>query len=238
MHHSSGINKKKNKSWLVLLTAEFIFLLPLSIALFLSVASVYIVFISKNPMFDEKIFRIVSAFVTTSITYFFLFITFLGKHSFLIPAYLVLLAWFLLKRNKFFFLKTLFLSLSSLGLMLLLKNTIQRARPVDPLLESVNGYSFPSGHALMSMVFYGLLIYIIHKEVRNRLASSMVCIFIALLILMIGFSRIYLRVHYTTDVIAGLSIGFIWLTLSLRISNKIESLRAMNKNKSGIINRD
>ena len=115
------------------------------------------------------------------------------------------------------------IALGSLGLMLMLKLIIHRARPADPLLKMVRGYSFPSGHALMSMVFYGLLIYIIRHELKNRLVGGVISIFLMFLILMIGFSRIYLRVHYATDVIAGLAIGFIWLFLSLGVINRINN---------------
>ena len=223
------MKQENNKGWLFLLSVELIILLLLAIALFLLVFSVSVVFIGKNRVFDENVFNFISHFVTASRTHFFLFITSLGKHSFLVPAYLILLAWFFFRRNKLFFAKVFVLSLSSLGLMWLLKNIIQRARPDNPLLEMVSGYSFPSGHALMSMVFYGLLIHIIRHEVSNRLVSGVASFLLLLLILMIGFSRIYLRVHYTTDVLAGLSAGFIWLILSLWIIKKLEAGLASGK---------
>ena len=221
--------QEKNKGWQFLLTAEFNNLLLLAIALLLLFFSVSVVFISNNRVFDENVFAYISHYVTASLTHFFLFITFLGKHSFLIPAYLVLLAWFFFKRNKLFFIIVLVLSLSSLGLMLLLKNIIQRARPDNPLLEMVSGYSFPSGHALMSVVFYGVLIYIAWRFIQNLWLRWGIISLLLLLILLISFSRIYLRVHYATDVLAGLSVGFIWLIFSLWIIKKAEAVLASGK---------
>lgn len=194
----------------------------LAAALLLLAFSVHVVFISNNHGFDEKVFAYISHHVSASRTDFLTFITYSGKHSFLIPAYLTLLAWFLFRKNKWYSVRVLALSLSSLSLMLFLKHSIQRARPDNPLLAQVSGYSFPSGHALMSVVFYGLLIYITWHELSNRWLRRVFIILLLLLILLISFSRIYLRVHYATDVLAGLSVGFIWLVLSLWMIKKIE----------------
>ena len=193
--------------------------------------SVHIVFITKDHGFDEKVFTYISQHISAAHTDIMTFISFLGKHSFLIPAYLLLLAWFYLRKNKWHSVRVLALSLGSLLLMLFLKHTIQRARPDNPLLEHVSGYSFPSGHALMSVVFYGILIYIIWQELRKCWLKWSIIILLLSLILLIGFSRIYLRVHYTTDVMAGLSIGYIWLVLSLWLIKKMETREALSKNK-------
>jgi undecaprenyl-diphosphatase len=141
----------------------------------------------------------------------------------------LLLGYFLIRKNKRFSIRVLSLSLSSLCLMLVLKSSTQRTRPENPLLQAVNGYSFPSGHALMSVIFYGLLIYIAWHEIKNIWLRRITVVFLALLILFIGFSRIYLRVHYASDVIAGLSVGFIWLAASLWLINQIEARRARRK---------
>ena len=90
------------------------------------------------------------------------------------------------------------------------------------LIGDVRGYSFPSGHALIGIVFYGLFIYIIWHEVKQKWLKIFLIVVLILLILLISFSRIYLRVHYPSDVIAGLAIGFIWLVLSLQIVHRIE----------------
>src|SRR5678810_1097061 len=91
------------------------------------------------------------------------------------------------------------------------------ARPDIPVIEKVGGYSFPSGHALIGVVFYGLVIFVIWHEVKQKWLKIALTIFFVLFILLISFSRIYLRVHYASDVIAGIAVGFIWLVLSLNI---------------------
>jgi undecaprenyl-diphosphatase len=158
-------------------------------------------------------------------------ITFLGKHEFLIPANLVLIAYFLfIRRHRWYSIKVPAIALSSLALMYVLKNLFGRERPLVPLLEQARGLSFPSGHALMSVTFYGLLAYIAYKSVKNKAAKWTLVIFLLVLIHLIGFTRIYLRVHYFSDVLAGFATGFIWLAFSIWMLNRLEkfSRRKLN----------
>jgi len=213
----------------ILFLKEFLMEICLSLALLSFSFAVRAAFFSSAHDFDNAIFSFVKRHVTTHNTDFLFFITNLGNHNFLIPANILLLIYFLIRKNKRFSIRVISLSLSSLCLMLVLKSSIQRIRPENPLLQAVNGYSFPSGHALMSVVFYGLLIYIAWHEIKNRWLQSVAVVLLALLILFIGFSRIYLRVHYASDVIAGLSVGLIWLIGSLWLINQIEARRAKRK---------
>src|SRR6201999_1635669 len=121
-----------------------------------------------------------------------LFITFLGSHTFLIPANLFLIFYFLLVRHQnWFSIRVITIALSSLVLMFLLKYLFHRKRPLSPLLKAAKGLSFPSGHSIMAVTFYGLLLYtLLHTAdtswLKLLLGSLLVC-----LILLIGFSRIY-----------------------------------------------
>jgi len=99
---------------------------------------------------------------------------------------------------------------------LLLKLIVARQRPtlLNPLL-TLPDYSFPSGHAMGSMAFYGLLAYLIIRRVplwRWRVAAAMIA---SVLILLIGFSRMYLGVHYFSDVLGGYAAGFVWLVITI-----------------------
>lgn len=98
-----------------------------------------------------------------------------------------------------------------------------RSRPEAPLLFEAQGYSFPSGHAIMSVTFYGLMIYIINATVKAKLWRWLLTLFFALFIIAIGFSRVYLRVHYASDVIVGFIVGLLWLLISLFILKRIEA---------------
>lgn len=160
-------------------------------------------------------------------------ITFLGNDAFLIPANLLLILFFIVnKRHKDALVVTV-VALSSLGLMFLLKNSFQRIRPEEAMVQGIKNYSFPSGHALMSLAFYGLLIIYAARHIQNRILRQSIYLLLGFIILLIGFSRIYLNVHYTTDVIAGFSIGVCWLIFCLWAMQKItEGSKNENNNKA------
>lgn len=99
------------------------------------------------------------------------------------------------------------------GLNLLLKNIVERPRPIGYRLIDETGYSFPSGHSMISTAFYGLIIYFIWKNVKNAKLKYISCILLALLILLIGVSRIYLGVHYASDVLGGFTISVAYLII-------------------------
>lgn len=103
----------------------------------------------------------------------------------------------------------------------ILKNTLRRPRPIDYRLIEETGYSFPSGHSMASMAFYGLLIYLIYKNIKNKYLKWSLIIFLGTLIVAIGASRIYLGVHYTSDVLAGFLISIAYLILYTSIVSKL-----------------
>jgi undecaprenyl-diphosphatase len=225
IHH---ISKRVKKFWamLALLSIEMIVLL----AVFLAALIIFIIvtrhiFILKDENFDFRVFAYLESYVSEANNRAMLFITFLGKHEFLIPANIALLIYFLfIKKHRWFSIKVPAIALSSLALMIVLKNLFGRSRPDIPLLEEAKGLSFPSGHALMSVTFYGLLIYITWNMVKKTWLKWTLSIFFAVLIFLIGFSRIYLRVHYPSDVIAGFSVGFLWLAIAIYTVKRIEKL--------------
>lgn len=94
-----------------------------------------------------------------------------------------------------------------------LKMLIQRPRPSFPHLVIESGFSFPSGHAMASLGFYGFLIYLIWQTNINKKVKIGVTIILSILILLIGLSRIYLGVHYFTDVVAGFICSTIYLLI-------------------------
>ncbi|HZI53240.1 MAG TPA: phosphatase PAP2 family protein [Chitinophagaceae bacterium] len=213
---------KEKKNWLSILTIEFLFVLLLLLALIIFIYAIRMVFIIEKTDFDENVFGAIAPYTSPGLTTFMLFITFLGKHDLLIPLNFVLIAFFIYRKEKWFATRIASLSLSSLMLMFTLKLFFQRARPDLPVIGDVRGYSFPSGHALMSVVFYGLFIHMIWHEVKTKWLRILLIAILTVLILLIGFSRIYLRVHYPSDVMAGIAVGFIWLVLSLNIIHRIE----------------
>ena len=118
------------------------------------------------------------------------------------------------------------------GINFLLKNILQRPRPTEFRLIDESGYSFPSGHSMVSMAFYGFLIYLIYKYVKNKKLKVILITFLSLLIFSIGISRIYLGVHYTSDVIGGFLIAISYLIIYTRIVKRLVLEGSNSKNNS------
>jgi len=210
------------KSWYSIFTIEIFLVLFLLFALIIFIYAARMVFILQDSHFDDRVFNSIKPYINPGMTRFMEVITFLGKHNLLIPLNFVLIAFFIYKKQKWFAVRITALSLSSLLLMFILKLYFQRDRPLLPVIGEAKGFSFPSGHALISVVFYGLFIHMIWHEVKIKwLRIFLVCL-LSILILLIAFSRIYLRVHYASDVIAGIAVGFIWLVISLGMIQRIE----------------
>ena len=224
-HVSEGV--KRFWRSLALLSVETIIVLCLLFVAFIGFA--YLtrsIFILHKTSFDQEVFEFLRRHVNHTNTEVLQFFTFLGTHTFLIPANLLLCAYFLfVKKHKWYSINFPVIALSSVGLMFLLKNVFGRPRPDIPLLDTAKGLSFPSGHAMMSTTFYGLIIYIVFKTVDTKAYKWTLISLLIILIVVIGFSRIYLRVHYASDVLAGYCIGFLWLVFSVWILNKIHKAK-------------
>lgn len=121
------------------------------------------------------------------------------------------------------------ISLTSVGLMSLIKNIIHRVRPAGGMVEGITNFSFPSGHAFMSVAFYGILIWWAATGIKNKWQKGIAIAFLVLLILFIGFTRIYLRMHYTTDVIAGFCLGTIWVILCFTVIRSVEARQLVKR---------
>ena len=101
----------------------------------------------------------------------------------------------------------------------LVKHIIRRPRPNILRLVEESGYSFPSGHSMVSMAFYGIIIYLVYKNVSNKYLKWLLISLLSLLILSIGFSRIYVGVHYFTDVAGGFLLGLAYVVIYVNIYN-------------------
>ena len=223
---NSTMVKHIKKLWaaIALLSAELLLIMVLFIAALFSFAYlIREVIVLQETGFDRFVFSFLEDIISDQNNKLMLFFTFLGTHRFLIPANLVLIAYFLfIKKHKWYSIKIPAIALSSLGLMFGLKNLFGRPRPDVPLLFRAEGLSFPSGHALFSITFYGLLVYIIYKSIQHKLLKWILISLLLILILIVGFSRVYLRVHYATDVIAGFCVGFLWLVFSIWMLKRME----------------
>ena len=140
------------------------------------------------------------------------------------------MAFIFIKNKKVPIAITLNLIIST-ALNVLLKNIINRPRPDGYRIISETGYSFPSGHSMISMAFYGLILYIVFKNVKNKNIRNLLTVLIAILIFLIGFSRIYLGVHYVSDVLGGFIISIAYLILFTTITKPIFKLNNIEEEK-------
>lgn len=145
------------------------------------------------------------------------FITNLGGAIFLIGLTALLI---ILIKNKKIGLSILANLVIVTGLNQLLKRILQRPRPTEFRIVEETGYSFPSGHSMVSMAFYGYLIYLIYKYVKNKYIKWSLIVLLSCLIVGIGTSRIYLGVHYTSDVLGGFLISVSYLVIYISVVNK------------------
>lgn len=121
--------------------------------------------------------------------------------------------------------------IANLGIVTILNQIIkfimQRPRPTEFRIIEETGYSFPSGHSMVSLAFYGYLIYLIYKYINNKHLKRTLIILLSVLICIIGVSRIYLGVHYTSDVLGGFLISLAYLIIYIELVNKF----VLEKNK-------
>lgn len=105
----------------------------------------------------------------------------------------------------------------------LLKRILRRPRPTEFRIVEETGYSFPSGHSMVSMAFYGYLIYLIYRYIKNKYIKWSLIVLLSILICLIGISRIYLGVHYTSDVLGGFLLSISYLVVYISLIKKILS---------------
>lgn len=98
----------------------------------------------------------------------------------------------------------------------LIKNWVQNPRPQPQLLPET-GYSFPSGHSMVAVLLYGALILMVQQFVHTRWCRYLMITILALIICLVPISRVYLNVHYPSDILAGLALGWVLLRLSYHL---------------------
>ncbi len=182
----------------------------------------YLIFGEQDMRFDKWVFEALIPYTSQANTERMVGLTFLADWNFLVPANLVLAGWFLLRKHRWHSLKVPVVSLGSVTVMYALKLLFSRPRPENPVYQAASGFSFPSGHAMSALTFYGLIIYLVWHYVKNGAVRWALTLGLSLLIIAIAFSRVYLRVHFASDVLAGMAAGLIWLVVSLSVMNRIE----------------
>lgn len=173
--------------------------------------------------FDETVTSFIVSFRNDALTAYFRFCTDLGdRYAYIIITVLLAGYYFFRKRSWKFALQTAVVLILATLSNVVLKRVINRARPQLEHLVTVNTLSYPSGHSMSAMAFYGFLVYLVLRYAINRLVRLLLVTVLIVLILSIGISRIYLGVHFPSDVAAGFVGGLIWVTFCAVVFNVFE----------------
>lgn len=172
-------------------------------------------YLSSNiSFFDEFIYDFVINLKSEAFTNFMKIITFFASTKFIMLLMFIFLVIYFLKNKKIF----LIMDIIVLGEVILnnsIKLIIGRERPELINLVTETSYSFPSGHTMVAVVLYGFIMYIVSKlKINKYLRFTIISLFSSLIIL-IMMSRIYLGVHYASDVFAGMSLSIAYLILMI-----------------------
>jgi undecaprenyl-diphosphatase len=188
----------------------------------------FIAFTLLSSLYDSNLFmafdQIITSWVSTifpsEFLPFFIFITDVGSYRITLPILFIVVLYLLYKREYLLFVLAVLTYNGVRSINHFLKGFFERDRPplLDRLVEA-HYYSFPSGHSMNSIAFYGLLCWLLLQlsVLQNKKWRVTIISLFSVLILFIGLSRIYLRVHYPTDVIGGFLAGSTYLVGSILI---------------------
>ena len=163
---------------------------------------------------DLRIINLVSHFRTPFLNKFMLFITYLAKAEIITVAVIFSLIILFLLRKWSYFNNLLVFVLGGELFVWIIKNIVSRPRP--PLAEALvseTSYSFPSGHSFVAIAFYGLITFFLFETCKKKYKKTLILIFGLILVILIGFSRIYLGAHWPSDVLASYTSGLAWLSI-------------------------
>ncbi|WP_179315524.1 phosphatase PAP2 family protein [Winogradskyella undariae] len=179
--------------------------------------------------FDTNVIEYIHSYRTPTLTKYFVFITDIGDiYGYLITFILCIVTFLMLFKSWQYVIQLIVVMALSLSSNVILKRIINRSRPNQEHLVTVETLSYPSGHAMAAMAFYGFLIYLFFHFKINSILKSVIITLLIFLIISIGISRIYLGVHFPSDIIGGFIAGFIWVILCALMFNLIRVYKKAN----------
>jgi membrane-associated phospholipid phosphatase len=191
------------------------------LAFFLFAYLAHIVVPENDNVFDQRIFTFFKSHSPPLFISIMHVLTFFGKMTFILPAYILLIGFLFYKHRRTEAINIAIVGITSTLLMFGLKEFYKRQRPELPLFKAATNFSFPSGHALCSFIMCSVFIYIIWRSEIQKNWKWIFSILLVLFSISIGISRIVLRYHYASDVLAGLYLGFVWASLALWLERKL-----------------
>ncbi|WP_181215979.1 phosphatase PAP2 family protein [Mesobacillus foraminis] len=180
---------------------------------------------------DQKVIDFVQTYSSPFLDSIMIFITTMGSKWVIGILLIGCMSLFLLVQRNYWGTLISFLTVAGGGILnLLLKGLFERERPDINRIIHADGFSFPSGHSMGSMIFYGFLGYLVIRSRKWPILSKLGWIsLLSMVIFLIGISRVYLGVHYPTDVLAGFSAGIIWLIICISILEFIDWAKRKRK---------
>ncbi|MFB7637922.1 phosphatase PAP2 family protein [Peribacillus butanolivorans] len=171
--------------------------------------------------FDKTVISFVQGLESPFLTTIMKGFTFIGSSiSIIILSLLVLFYLYKVLKHRLELVLFSAVMVGSALLNLILKLFFQRARPDLHRLIEIGGYSFPSGHAMNAFTLYGILTFLLWRHISTMWGRTLLILFSVMMILTIGISRIYLGVHYPSDIIGGYLASGCWLAISIWVFQK------------------
>ncbi len=176
----------------------------------------YFVVTERVLPFDENIIKIVLTFEHPIVTKGMLMMSFIGNTwPVIIISFIFILIIYKVYRKRHEVTLFIFVLIGSTVLNQLLKYWLKRERPVFDPIVTESGFSYPSGHSMAALSLYGIITFLFWRHIPTSLGRKLLIAFTAFMILSIGFSRIYLRVHFPTDVIGAYLLSGFWLFITI-----------------------
>lgn len=182
----------------------------------------YFVTTGQASGFDDSVRQVIYSLRTAGLNTLMEGITYLGNWQSIVMLCLLFLAYD--KTRMAYGIPVASIALVETGLNKVIKTVIERGRPDDVMhLINQSGYAFPSGHSAASMAVYGLLLYLVQTRMENKKTAKSLSVLLVFLIASIGFSRIYLGVHYPTDVLGGWMEGLVLLGIAVLVLGRFNN---------------
>lgn len=175
--------------------------------------------------FDSFVYKVITSYKSDLLTRVLTIITSLANYKSILIYNIIIIGYMIISKKS----KLLMIPFNSILSVLfnnLFKIIFRRNRPLLIALIKETGYSYPSGHAMISILFFGTISYLVSKS--NLKYKNIIRVVIGIFIIIIGISRIYLGVHYASDIIGGYLLGLIVLLSSNMIINRSDKIESVN----------
>ncbi|MFJ8065697.1 phosphatase PAP2 family protein [Psychrobacillus sp. NPDC096426] len=188
----------------------------------------------KIVQLDQYVISFIQGFESPTLTSIMKCFTYVGSFHIVFGIFVIVsfFLYFVLKhRSELLLFCTVVIGTPIINQVL--KQFFHRMRPDLHRLIEIGGYSFPSGHAMNALAVYGILSFLLWRHIPSRLWRITLIIISTIMVLMIGTSRIYLGVHYPSDIIGGYFASGFWLAISIYFFRRYKEKRNVRENLSG-----